>query len=288
MGGYPCGGPGEPCGSENRPYFRPYNSATRGQLSKIVSNAAGFSETPVGQLFADVAPDAVFYEWIQRLASRSIIGGYPCGGAGEPCDSQNRPYFRTGNTVTRGQVAKIAAGAFYPNCQSPQPTPPPGSTAVPTVALATATPACVTGIHASSDVPRPIPDLGTATSTLNVSRPGQIQDLDLTGLNISHTWIGDLRVSLTSPAGTTVVLIDQVCNNGRYGNFNNISLDDSASQSIGAVCPPATGSAYRPDNPLSAFTGQSANGTWTLTVEDLQAGDSGTLNAWGLRITTCP
>jgi len=36
ISGYNCGGPGEPCGSPARPYFRQNNDATRGQISKIV------------------------------------------------------------------------------------------------------------------------------------------------------------------------------------------------------------------------------------------------------------
>jgi hypothetical protein len=40
--GYPCGGPFEPCVAPgNRPYFRPNNNATRGQVSKIVTLAYG-------------------------------------------------------------------------------------------------------------------------------------------------------------------------------------------------------------------------------------------------------
>ncbi|MDQ3929871.1 MAG: S-layer homology domain-containing protein, partial [Chloroflexota bacterium] len=39
MGGYPCGTvPTEPCGTTNKPYFRPNNNVTRGQASKIVAN----------------------------------------------------------------------------------------------------------------------------------------------------------------------------------------------------------------------------------------------------------
>ena len=39
MGGYACGGFEEPCDPPaNRPYFRPFNNATRGQTSKIVAN----------------------------------------------------------------------------------------------------------------------------------------------------------------------------------------------------------------------------------------------------------
>jgi hypothetical protein len=110
VGGYPCGSvPEEPCvGPGNRPYFRWGNTVTRGQLSKIVSNAAGFAENHTTQTFEDVPTSNGFYIWIERLASRGIINGYPCGGTGEPCVApNNRPYFRVNNNVIRGQVSKI-------------------------------------------------------------------------------------------------------------------------------------------------------------------------------------
>ncbi len=121
IGGYPCGGPFEPCVSPtNRPYFRPNNNVTRGQLSKITSGAAGWTETPTGQTFEDVAVGSTFYVYIERMAARGIITGYPCGGPFEPCVAPaNRPYFRPNNNATRGQMAKIAASAFFPNCQTP-------------------------------------------------------------------------------------------------------------------------------------------------------------------------
>jgi hypothetical protein len=105
IGGYPCGGPGEPCVAGNRPYFRPGLNTTRGQLSKIVSETAQLSDPPGPQKFTDVPTDSPFYVWINRLANLDVISGYPCGGAREPCDGQNRPYFRPGANVTRGQTA---------------------------------------------------------------------------------------------------------------------------------------------------------------------------------------
>ncbi|HKP51562.1 MAG TPA: S-layer homology domain-containing protein [Chloroflexia bacterium] len=119
MGGYPCGGPGEPCGSNNLPYFRPFANATRGQLSKIVSNAGGIGGTPTGQFFADVPEDNPFYTWIMRLTELGVMSGYPCGSPNEPCDGENRPYFRPYNNVTRGQASKIVANTFFPNCLRP-------------------------------------------------------------------------------------------------------------------------------------------------------------------------
>ncbi|HYO48333.1 MAG TPA: S-layer homology domain-containing protein, partial [Chloroflexia bacterium] len=123
IGGYECGQSAtEPCmPPENRPYYRPSASATRGQLSKIVATAAQFNEPVNGQFYADVPPSNPFYEWIERLATRNIMGGYACGSMpSEPCDNQNRPYFRWANEVTRGQASKIEAGAFFPECQ-PEP-----------------------------------------------------------------------------------------------------------------------------------------------------------------------
>jgi hypothetical protein len=121
IGGYPCGGPGEPCVPPNNlPYFRPNNNATRGQLSKIVSNAAGFSDPAGPQIFEDVAPGFTFYDFIQRLASRTIMGGYPCGSPDEPCvPPDNRPYFRPNDNATRGQTSKIVANTFMPGCNPP-------------------------------------------------------------------------------------------------------------------------------------------------------------------------
>jgi len=111
VNGYPCGGEGEPCGTTGDPYYRPGSNVTRGQIAKIVSNAAGFTEPVSGQTFEDVVPGSTFYEFVQRLVSREIMSGYPCGGIGEPCGAGNLPYFRPGANATRGQLAKIVSNA---------------------------------------------------------------------------------------------------------------------------------------------------------------------------------
>jgi carboxypeptidase T len=118
IGGYPCGTvPTEPCGTFNMPYFRPNASATRGQISKIVSEAADYSDPQTGQTFEDVPSTNTFHVWIERLASRGIMGGYACGSPGEPCGTGNRPYFRPNNNATRGQTSKIVANTYFPECQ---------------------------------------------------------------------------------------------------------------------------------------------------------------------------
>jgi S-layer family protein len=39
ISGYTCSGPGEPCDNARRPYYRPRNNSTRGQIAKIVYGA---------------------------------------------------------------------------------------------------------------------------------------------------------------------------------------------------------------------------------------------------------
>ena len=108
VSGYTCGGPGEPCDAQHRPYFRPYANVTRGQLSKIDLVAAGWAlQNPPTGNFADVLPGTAFYAFVETAYCHGVISGYACGGPGEPCDAGHHPYFRQYNPATRGQIAKI-------------------------------------------------------------------------------------------------------------------------------------------------------------------------------------
>jgi hypothetical protein len=107
LSGYQCGGPSEPCPGA---YFRPGNNVTRGQAAKIIANAAGYNDQipPNRQSFNDVPTNSTFWLYIERVAFHGAISGYQCGGPGEPCPGA---YFRPGNSLTRGQLAKIDANA---------------------------------------------------------------------------------------------------------------------------------------------------------------------------------
>jgi hypothetical protein len=95
--------------------FRPGNPTTRGQMVKIVVGGFGRvappASPPGGYSFADVPPAHPFYRYIETAAALGIVSGYTCGGPGEDCDSYNRPYFRPGADVTRGQLSKIVVNA---------------------------------------------------------------------------------------------------------------------------------------------------------------------------------
>jgi hypothetical protein len=123
MTGYPCGSNVyEPCGTQNRPYFRWNANATRGQLSQIVARGAGLNTAPGAQRYTDVPTNSTFFLPIQQLSNLGVISGYPCGGTNpqtgqvETCDSANRPYFRPNNTATRAQASKIVSLTFFPGC----------------------------------------------------------------------------------------------------------------------------------------------------------------------------
>ncbi|MBU0740889.1 S8 family serine peptidase [bacterium] len=117
--------------------------------------------------------------------------------------------------------------------------------------------------------PVDIPDNAPAgiTSTITVTDDGAISAVTVP-IDVTHTWIGDLIVELTSPEGTTVRLHD------RSG-----SSSDDILGTYGVTLPV--------DGPgeLLDFVGESPFGDWTLFVSDNVGSDTGTLNGWGLYIT---
>ena len=103
VSGYTCGGgnpqtgTAEPCDRARRPYFRPSNNVTRGQLTKIVVGGAGWAwHTPAMPTFGDVPADNVFYPAIETAVCHGIISGY------------SDFTFRPSAAAFRGQIAKIS------------------------------------------------------------------------------------------------------------------------------------------------------------------------------------
>lgn len=83
-------------------------------------------------------------------------------------------------------------------------------------------------------------------------------------VDIAHPWPGDLRLVLTSPSGTDVVLADRWVTGGPdlHGTF----------------------APDRGDPQLAALRGEAAGGAWVLHVSDLAPGDVGELRSWALRL----
>ncbi|HET6565489.1 MAG TPA: IPTL-CTERM sorting domain-containing protein [Xanthomonadales bacterium] len=125
------------------------------------------------------------------------------------------------------------------------------------------------------------------TSTFDLAGCETVNDLNV-GLDISHTWVGDLRVTLTAPDATSVVIMDRPgVPASAFGCLSDdvlAVLSDSGTGPVENTClaGPAIAGTLTPNNPLSAFNGLAGNGSWSLLVEDLIGGDNGTLNDWSL------
>lgn len=111
-----------------------------------------------------------------------------------------------------------------------------------------------------------IPENNTdgVSSRITIDDPRAIERV-LVRVDVAHPSRGDLRIVLTAPDGTRVIL-QQVSFDRTRDVHATFGLDAASFES------------------LDAFHGRSANGTWTLNVADLRALDVGTLESWSLAI----
>lgn len=149
----------------------------------------------------------------------------------------------------------------------------------------------------SSNVPMPVPDNNPAGVTSTLVFPSMtIGDVDLI-LFATHSSVPDLHIELTSPSGTTAVLVSAFTEGGIFvglgtpDNFFDTHLDDDAPINLRNGSAPYTGhyNIVWPGNDLlSVFDGEDAGGRWTLFVSDLAGFDVGTIDQWGLEIVPEP
>ncbi|WP_396153268.1 reprolysin-like metallopeptidase [Flavobacterium sp.] len=138
----------------------------------------------------------------------------------------------------------------------------------------------------STNVPLAISASGTPTinSTLTIpTNQNQTIDKITVTLNITHTWMADLTVTLISPLGTQIQLFSGQCTNrdNAVATFD----DEGIALTCQGTTPTITGTLI-PSQPLSTLIGESTEGTWTLRVFDSANQDGGTLNSWGITICT--
>ncbi|MEE4261680.1 MAG: S8 family serine peptidase [Desulfobacteraceae bacterium] len=110
-----------------------------------------------------------------------------------------------------------------------------------------------------------IPDNDPAgiSDSIDIIATGNVSAVNV-WVDITHTWVGDLRVKLASPAGEQIVLHD------RSGKGQDNLIKTYTAENLAAI---------------QTLVGQSAQGTWTLSVTDLAGRDLGKLNRWGLQLT---
>ena len=112
---------------------------------------------------------------------------------------------------------------------------------------------------------KPLPDLQKVSVSLDVGNAESIEDLSV-HVDILHTFIGDLVVSLVPPAALNAGEI--VLHNRQGGATHNLKREYDISST--------------PE--LGAFRGKSVRGTWQLKIEDKALRDIGTLRQFGLEL----
>jgi subtilisin-like proprotein convertase family protein/subtilisin family serine protease len=113
-----------------------------------------------------------------------------------------------------------------------------------------------------------IPDNDPAgvTDTINFAEELNLSSIKVT-IDLNHTFIGDLRLTLISPSGTSVVL-----HNRNGGSTDNIQKTYDLAAAPG----------------LSSLLEQAITGDWKLWVQDLARRDQGQLNRWEIEIEARP
>jgi M6 family metalloprotease-like protein len=113
-----------------------------------------------------------------------------------------------------------------------------------------------------------IPDNTTTgiSSTIIIAQSGTVAQIKV-NVDIQHTYIGDLRVTLISPAGRSTVLHPQL--GGSTDNL--VATYDSAVPGV-----------------LGGMVGQPMMGNWTLNVSDRARIDVGKLRSWSIELKSAP
>jgi subtilisin family serine protease len=127
-----------------------------------------------------------------------------------------------------------------------------------------------------------INDNTTNTYRFNIAENVRIDDIDIR-LNLTHTYVGDLIISLTSPSGRSATLFNR--RGGSGDNLSNTRFNDEAATFIGNGAAPFAGQ-FRGENWLSTFDGFGSQGVWTVTIRDAAARDVGALKGIGFIVTT--
>jgi subtilisin-like proprotein convertase family protein len=197
-------------------------------------------------------------------------------------------------TVRPVPTATPTTACGYRYCVAVTPTPP-NRHGSPTPTF-TPTP-YISAVYANT-TPVAIPDDSTpvsevaAYSRITIGDLGQTAQVITVTLSITHTYIGDLAISLYDPNSATALLVSKV--GKANGNFTNLKLrsnvtapqiDDFGTADVYLV-PPFEDSAYtfKPSNPF--VIGAPVSGTWMLEVLDDVWGDIGTLGSWSIQFDT--
>lgn len=140
----------------------------------------------------------------------------------------------------------------------------------------------------------PIPDDGNSVDFQIVVNglPGQMDTtnfgLESVCINLTHTWVSDLALTLVAPDGTVLSLFSNI--GGDTDGFINTCLSGNTNSSIFQASYPFTG-VFKPFGDMGNlnFKGINPNGVWTLHILDTYPfADSGDLLDWNISFGNSP
>ena len=173
------------------------------------------------------------------------------------------------------------------------------------------------GGGAIPDSPGTPSDCGTAGAPLDIkfnvaALPGNVSNVRI-DLNIAHTWVADVTATLIAPNGQSHILFGRTgatsptacgdntnlsgvyefsdaANNTNWwmaaANLGDADIIPVGSYRTTAAGPQSSASNSPVTSLNAAFNGASANGMWTLRITDSGVGDTGSVTAANLTLTT--
>jgi subtilisin-like proprotein convertase family protein len=139
------------------------------------------------------------------------------------------------------------------------------------------------GNLAGVDIPLAVTGGRIAEATFSIDGTTCNTTSGSTTVGLSHTWVGDVALRLTSPSGTTVTLLNAAGGpNNSANNFCKTLLTDAGTtsiQTVTAALAPFTGT-FKPASALAGFVGEDAAGNWTLNASDSTNIDTGAVRAF--------
>jgi subtilisin-like proprotein convertase family protein len=187
-------------------------------------------------------------------------------------------YQSISNQLGGDQASTNAGGISAPNQISTAPTAPDNTT------ISSASFSDAPGLAITTGAPVAATIAVTTTDTY-------LWDIDLT-VNITHTFASDLDFTLTSPAGSTIVISTD--NGGGNDDvfagtlFDDDAIDIDVNNSVNdfTYTNSVTATPLAIESAFAGLIGEDPNGTWTLDLADDAGGDDGVFIDWSLNIFT--
>ncbi|MEM1422516.1 MAG: proprotein convertase P-domain-containing protein [Planctomycetota bacterium] len=151
------------------------------------------------------------------------------------------------------------------------------------------------------DQPSAIPDGGAPVALFfSYDTPQRVVTGARLELGVTHEWVGDLVVSVRTPDGAVLRVLDRPGTVpagfpgpwGCGGDDIDATFTDDATRTVTDACSidasPVYAGDIAPEEPFGALIGVDPAGGWVVSVRDAQTGDAGTLDSLRLVLEVKP